>query len=186
MLLAGNQRFVAGTTEHPDESVPPDNVQGPEVLGSIEYGVSVLGAPLIVVPGHGACGAVAAARAAGYTEDENRAGLQSADHVPDHRRRQPARAAVAPAVAAGRDGAPCRLQLPRMRSGPGFRSARHRPTPLRRESRLLFPSGLLHPRHSAGRGEEPRRCPLRITCASDRPVFDVRVEALRTFLGVHA
>ncbi|MFE2246460.1 carbonic anhydrase [Streptomyces lavendulae] len=117
----------------------------------------MLGAPLIVVLGHDACGAVAAARAAGYTEDEHRAVLQSADHVPDHRRQQSARAAVAPAVAAGRDGA-----------------------------RLLFPSGLLHRRHSAGRGEEPRRCPLRITRAGGRPVFDVQVEALRTYLGVHA
>ncbi|OIJ94310.1 hypothetical protein BIV25_22115 [Streptomyces sp. MUSC 14] len=32
---------------------------GPEVLGSIEYGVSVLDCPLVVVLGHGACGAVA-------------------------------------------------------------------------------------------------------------------------------
>ncbi|WBO63251.1 carbonic anhydrase [Streptomyces camelliae] len=37
---------------------------GPEVLGSIEYGVSVLGCPLVVVLGHDACGAVAATRAA--------------------------------------------------------------------------------------------------------------------------
>ncbi|GLV86917.1 carbonic anhydrase [Streptomyces lavendulae subsp. lavendulae] len=105
MLLAGNQRFVAGSTEHPNqdaarrtEVAPAQNpfavlfgcsdsrlaaeiifdrglgdlfvvrtaghVQGPEVLGSIEYGVSVLGAPLIVVLGHDACGAVAATRAA--------------------------------------------------------------------------------------------------------------------------
>ncbi|MFK0118950.1 carbonic anhydrase [Streptomyces sp. NPDC090994] len=35
---------------------------GPEVLGSIEYGVSVLGCPLVVVLGHDACGAVAATR----------------------------------------------------------------------------------------------------------------------------
>ncbi len=34
------------------------------VLGSIEYGVSVLGAPLVVVLGHASCGAVAAATAA--------------------------------------------------------------------------------------------------------------------------
>ncbi|MFH8371147.1 carbonic anhydrase [Streptomyces sp. NPDC018031] len=105
MLLAGNQRFVAGSPEHPNqdaarrtEVVPAQNpfavlfgcsdsrlaaeiifdrglgdlfvvrtaghVQGPEVLGSIEYGVSVLGAPLVVVLGHDACGAVAATRAA--------------------------------------------------------------------------------------------------------------------------
>ncbi|MDX3225219.1 carbonic anhydrase [Streptomyces sp. ME19-01-6] len=37
---------------------------GPEVLGSIEYGVSVLGCPLVVILGHDACGAVAATRAA--------------------------------------------------------------------------------------------------------------------------
>ncbi|WP_225634488.1 carbonic anhydrase [Streptomyces solaniscabiei] len=37
---------------------------GAEVLGSIEYGVSVLGCPLVVVLGHDACGAVAATRAA--------------------------------------------------------------------------------------------------------------------------
>ena len=37
---------------------------GPEVLGSIEYGVGVLGCPLVVVLGHDAGGAVAAARAA--------------------------------------------------------------------------------------------------------------------------
>ncbi len=105
MLLAGNQRFVAGSPEHPNqdaarrtEVVPVQNpfavlfgcsdsrlaaeiifdrglgdlfvvrtaghVQGPEVLGSIEYGVNVLGAPLVVVLGHDACGAVAATRAA--------------------------------------------------------------------------------------------------------------------------
>jgi carbonic anhydrase len=34
---------------------------GPEVLGSIEYGVGVLQAPLVVVLGHGSCGAVTAA-----------------------------------------------------------------------------------------------------------------------------
>lgn len=37
---------------------------GPEALGSIEYAVSVLDCPLVVVLGHGACGAVAATRAA--------------------------------------------------------------------------------------------------------------------------
>ncbi|MFD7767140.1 carbonic anhydrase [Streptomyces sp. NPDC059787] len=37
---------------------------GAEVLGSIEYGVSVLGCPLVVVLGHDSCGAVAATRAA--------------------------------------------------------------------------------------------------------------------------
>ncbi|MEU0192404.1 carbonic anhydrase [Streptomyces afghaniensis] len=105
MLLAGNQRFVAGSPEHPNqdaarrtEVVPAQNpfavlfgcsdsrlaaeiifdrglgdlfvvrtaghVAGSEVLGSIEYGVSVLGAPLVVVLGHDACGAVAATRSA--------------------------------------------------------------------------------------------------------------------------
>ncbi|WP_432139848.1 MULTISPECIES: carbonic anhydrase [unclassified Streptomyces] len=47
--------FVVRTAGH---------VMGPEVLGSIEYAVSVLGAPLVVVLGHDACGAVAATRAA--------------------------------------------------------------------------------------------------------------------------
>ena len=47
--------FVVRTAGH---------VLGPEVLGSIEYGVSVLGCPLVVVLGHDSCGAVAAARAA--------------------------------------------------------------------------------------------------------------------------
>ncbi|GGJ34950.1 carbonic anhydrase [Streptomyces brasiliensis] len=47
--------FVVRTAGH---------VLGPEVLGSIEYGVSLLGSPLVVVLGHDSCGAVAAARAA--------------------------------------------------------------------------------------------------------------------------
>jgi carbonic anhydrase len=47
--------FVVRTAGH---------VMGPEVLGSIEYGVSVLGCPLVVVLGHDSCGAVAAARSA--------------------------------------------------------------------------------------------------------------------------
>src|SRR5262245_41683262 len=37
---------------------------GPEVLGSIEYAVTVLHTPLVVVLGHNSCGAVLAARAA--------------------------------------------------------------------------------------------------------------------------
>ncbi|MFI6261806.1 carbonic anhydrase [Micromonospora sp. NPDC051006] len=37
---------------------------GPEVLGSVEYAVSVLGVPLVVVLGHDSCGAVQAAREA--------------------------------------------------------------------------------------------------------------------------
>jgi carbonic anhydrase len=105
MLLAGNQRFVAGAVEHPNqdaarrtEIAPAQNpfavlfgcsdsrlaaeiifdrglgdlfvvrtaghVMGPEVLGSIEYAVSLLGCPLVVVLGHDACGAVAATRSA--------------------------------------------------------------------------------------------------------------------------
>lgn len=47
--------FVVRTAGH---------VMGPEVLGSVEYGVSVLGCPLVVILGHDSCGAVAAARAA--------------------------------------------------------------------------------------------------------------------------
>ncbi|MGW4895386.1 carbonic anhydrase [Kitasatospora sp. NPDC004240] len=60
--------FVVRTAGH---------VMGPEVLGSIEYGVSVLGSPLVVVLGHDSCGAVAATReavrngttASGYVRD---------------------------------------------------------------------------------------------------------------------
>ncbi|WP_067177814.1 carbonic anhydrase [Microtetraspora niveoalba] len=104
-LLAGNERFVNGHPQHPNqnavrraETAPLQNpfavlfgcsdsrlaaeiifdrglgdlfvvrtaghVLGPEVLGSIEYGVSVLGCPLVVVLGHDSCGAVAATRAA--------------------------------------------------------------------------------------------------------------------------
>lgn len=44
--------FVVRTAGH---------VLGPEVLGTIEYGTSILGAPLIVVLGHDDCGAVSAA-----------------------------------------------------------------------------------------------------------------------------
>ncbi|RZQ61431.1 carbonic anhydrase [Amycolatopsis suaedae] len=105
LLLAGNQRFVDGTPQHPNQDaarradIAPGqrpfavlfgcsdsrlaaeiifdrglgdlfvvrtagHVAGPEVLGSIEYAVSVLGCPLIVVLGHDSCGAVAATRAA--------------------------------------------------------------------------------------------------------------------------
>ncbi|MEU6965668.1 carbonic anhydrase [Streptomyces chrestomyceticus] len=105
LLMAGNERFVAGTPQHPNqdsarrtEITPGQNpfavlfgcsdsrlaaeiifdrglgdlfvvrtaghVTGPEVLGSIEYGVSLLASPLVVVLGHDACGAVAATRAA--------------------------------------------------------------------------------------------------------------------------
>jgi carbonic anhydrase len=44
--------FVVRTAGH---------VMGPEVLGSIEYGVAVLDVPLIAVLGHDSCGAIAAA-----------------------------------------------------------------------------------------------------------------------------
>lgn len=47
--------FVVRTAGH---------VAGPEVLGSIEYGVAVLRCPLVVVLGHDSCTAVGAARAA--------------------------------------------------------------------------------------------------------------------------
>jgi carbonic anhydrase len=105
LLLTGNQRFVAGTPEHPNqdatrraETAPAQrpfavlfgcsdsrlaaeiifdrglgdlfvvrtagHVAGAEVLGSIEYAVSVLDCPLVIVLGHDSCGAVAATRAA--------------------------------------------------------------------------------------------------------------------------
>ncbi|HEY1488724.1 MAG TPA: carbonic anhydrase [Micromonosporaceae bacterium] len=44
--------FVVRTAGH---------VIGPEILGSIEYGVAVLDTPLIAVLGHDSCGAIAAA-----------------------------------------------------------------------------------------------------------------------------
>ncbi|PWI45044.1 carbonic anhydrase [Streptomyces sp. ICBB 8177] len=47
--------FVVRTAGH---------ILGPEVLGSLEYGLEVLGCPLVVVLGHDSCGAVAAARSA--------------------------------------------------------------------------------------------------------------------------
>ncbi|MFD8740651.1 carbonic anhydrase [Streptomyces sp. NPDC059618] len=102
LLMAGNQRFVSGAPEHPNQDairrteIAPSqqpfavlfgcsdsrlaaeiifdrglgdlfvvrtagHVAGTEVLGSIEFGVSVLNAPLVVVLGHDSCGAVAAA-----------------------------------------------------------------------------------------------------------------------------
>ncbi|MGV9700194.1 carbonic anhydrase [Streptomyces sp. NPDC003470] len=105
LLLAGNQRFTAGTPRHPNQDAgrravtasaqhpyavllgcsdsrlaaeiifdqglgdlfvvrTAGHTAGPEILGSIEYGVSVLSCPLVVVLGHDACGAVAATRAA--------------------------------------------------------------------------------------------------------------------------
>ncbi|GLX23205.1 MULTISPECIES: carbonic anhydrase [Streptomyces] len=105
LLMAGNQRFVSGSPQHPNQDairrteIAPaqqpfavlfgcsdsrlaaeiifdrglgdlfvvrtaGHVAGAEALGSIEYGVSVLDAPLVVVLGHDSCGAIAAARAA--------------------------------------------------------------------------------------------------------------------------
>ncbi|OSZ60914.1 carbonic anhydrase [Streptomyces pharetrae CZA14] len=105
LLMAGNQRFVKGSPEHPNQDatrralIAPaqqpfavlfgcsdsrlaaeiifdqglgdlfvvrtaGHVAGAEVLGSIEYGVSVLDCPLVVVLGHDSCGAIAAACAA--------------------------------------------------------------------------------------------------------------------------
>ncbi|MGC7102934.1 carbonic anhydrase [Amycolatopsis lurida] len=46
--------FVVRTAGH---------VAGPEVLGSVEYAVSALNCPLIVVLGHSSCGVIAATRA---------------------------------------------------------------------------------------------------------------------------
>ncbi|MEU6657702.1 carbonic anhydrase [Streptomyces sp. NPDC046821] len=104
-LLAGNRRFVAGASAHPNQDAArraeitssqspfavmfgcadsrlaaeiifdqglgdlfvvrtAGHVVGTEVLGSIEYGVSLLDCPLVVVLGHDSCGAVGAARAA--------------------------------------------------------------------------------------------------------------------------
>jgi carbonic anhydrase len=101
-LLAGNDRFVAGTRVHPHQDAErraalvneqrpfavvfgcsdsrlaaeiifdrglgdlfvvrtAGHIVGPEVTASIEYGVRVLGVPLVVVLGHDSCGAVRAA-----------------------------------------------------------------------------------------------------------------------------
>jgi carbonic anhydrase len=105
LLLAGNERFVAGTPEHPNQDAArraeteplqrpfavlfgcsdsrlaaeiifdrgigdlfvvrtAGHVMGPEVLGSVEYGVDILHCPLVVILGHDSCGAVGAACAA--------------------------------------------------------------------------------------------------------------------------
>src|SRR3954454_13675366 len=101
LLLAGNQRFVAGAPEHPNQDavrraeIAPSqqpfavlfgcsdsrlaaeiifdrglgdlfvvrtagHIIGAEVLATIEYGVTVLGAPLVVILGHDSCGAIQA------------------------------------------------------------------------------------------------------------------------------
>ncbi|MFY1619044.1 carbonic anhydrase [Micromonospora sp. WMMD736] len=49
---------------------------GPEVLGSVEYAVAVLGTPLVVVLGHDSCGAVQAARESAAT------GVAPPGHLP--------------------------------------------------------------------------------------------------------
>lgn len=61
---------------------PAGHVMGPEVPGSIEFGVEVPGCPLVVILAHGSCGAVGAACAAledgvtpaGYRPGRRRAG----------------------------------------------------------------------------------------------------------------
>ncbi|ONH28850.1 carbonic anhydrase [Pseudofrankia asymbiotica] len=60
--------FVVRTAGH---------VAGPEVLGSIEYGVHVLEAPLVVVLGHDLCGAVTAA------SEADRDGVAPAGYIGD-------------------------------------------------------------------------------------------------------
>ncbi|WP_207892364.1 carbonic anhydrase [Streptacidiphilus pinicola] len=90
--------FVVRTAGH---------VMGPEVLGSIEYGVSILDCPLVVVLGHDQCGAVAAtcdaldgsAPAPGYVRDviervtpsvlaARSAGIESRDAIVEEHIRQ--------------------------------------------------------------------------------------------------
>lgn len=74
--------FVVRTAGH---------VIGPEVLGSIEYGVAVLDVPLVAVLGHDSCGAVAAAMEAmsdgtmppGFMRDVVERVLPSVLAVPD-------------------------------------------------------------------------------------------------------
>src|SRR5690349_2467765 len=118
LLLAGNERFVAGAPEHPNQDatrraeIAPGqrpfavmfgcsdsrlaaeiifdrglgdlfvvrtagHVAGPEVLGSIEYGVTVLGTPLVVVLGHDSCGAVTEA------SESERSGTAPAGYLGD-------------------------------------------------------------------------------------------------------
>jgi carbonic anhydrase len=80
MELTGGQNPFAIILGCADSRVPPEivfdtglgdlfvcrvagNIETPEIIGSIEYGVQVLGAPLIMVLGHSGCGAVDAALA---------------------------------------------------------------------------------------------------------------------------
>jgi carbonic anhydrase len=60
--------FVVRTAGH---------VLGPEVTGSIEYGVAVLDTPLVAVLGHDSCGAVAAALQAYRDGDMPRGAIRS-------------------------------------------------------------------------------------------------------------
>ncbi|MFC5927210.1 carbonic anhydrase [Micromonospora vulcania] len=60
--------FVVRTAGH---------IVGPEVLGSVEYAVTVLGTPLVVVLGHDSCGAVQAAREAATTGTAPRGHLRA-------------------------------------------------------------------------------------------------------------
>ena len=102
-LIAGNERFVAGTRVHPNQDAEhraglagaqtpfaaifgcsdsrlaaeiifdrglgdvfvirtAGHTLGPPVLGSVEYAITALRTPLVVVLGHNSCGAVQAAR----------------------------------------------------------------------------------------------------------------------------
>jgi carbonic anhydrase len=78
--LTGGQNPFAIILGCADSRVPPEivfntglgdlfvcrvagNIETPEIIGSIEYGVQVLGAPLVMVLGHSSCGAVDAALA---------------------------------------------------------------------------------------------------------------------------
>ncbi|EMY36181.1 carbonic anhydrase [Arthrobacter crystallopoietes BAB-32] len=116
-LLEGNDRFVSGTSVHPNQDAARRsslvNEQHPfaiifgcsdsrlaaeiifdlglgdafvvrtaghvldeAVVGSLEYGVDVLGVPLIVILGHDSCGAVTAARDTVDTGEMPRGGIR--------------------------------------------------------------------------------------------------------------
>ena len=115
-LRDGNDRFVAGTMEHPSQDADrradvkagqqpfavllgcsdsrvaaeiifdrglgdlfvvrtAGHVSDATVLGSVEYGVAVLGVPLVVVLGHDSCGAIAA------TQESLRTGVEPPGHI---------------------------------------------------------------------------------------------------------
>src|SRR5437588_3728996 len=61
---------------------------GPEVLGSVEYAVTILHTPLVVVLGHSSCGAVQAARdaEAGGTRPDGHVGALVDAVIPSVRR----------------------------------------------------------------------------------------------------